>query len=131
MKPTPLLAIGVGLGFAFVLWAVLFVSGGVESHALETGCGALVAGDDVETVVSTLGMTGYRPGCDATGAGAAAGLPCTRGDFGSVTDFPYLCDGDDCSLYWRIADVACLVELDGAMRVTNANFMPLVAGAEL
>ncbi len=131
MKPSPLLAIGVGLGFAFVFWAVLFVSGGVESHALETGCGALVPGDDIETVVSTLGLTGYLPGCDATGAGAAAGLPCARGDFGEVRDFPFLCDGDDCSLYWRIADVACLVELDGAMRVTSAVFMPLGATAEM
>ena len=124
-----MLAIGVGLGFAFVFWAVLFVNGGVESHALETSCGALMPGDDVETVVSTLGLTGYLPGCDSTGAGAAAGLPCTRSDFGAHKDFPYLCVGDDCSLYWRIGDVACLVELDETMRVTGAVFMRLLGAA--
>jgi len=131
MKPDPKLAMTVGLLAALVVWGVLFVAGGVESHALETGCAALVEGDDVETVVATLGITGYQPGCDAHGAGPSAGLPCTRGDFGAIVAFPYLCEGDDCSLYWRIADVACLVELDPqSMRVTSAAFMSLGAAAE-
>lgn len=131
MKEARRAAIVVGLGAAFVWWAIIFVFGGVESHALETGCTALVEGDDVETVVATLGITGYQPGCDAHGAGPSAGLPCTRGDFGAIVAFPYLCERDDCSLYWRIADVACLVELDPqSMRVTSAAFMPLGAAAE-
>lgn len=128
MKPDPKLGIAVGLAAAFVFWAVLFVNGGVQSHGLETGCAALVAGDDVETIVATLGLTGYRPGCDATGAGPSAGLPCVRAHFGTVLEFPYLCDGADCSLYWRLGDVACLVELDPAsMTVTTAGFMAMGA----
>lgn len=131
MKPNPLLAICVGLAFAFVFWAVMFVAGGVESHGLETGCRTLQPGDDIETVMATLGLPGYRPGCDATGAGTAAGLPCARADQGALKDFPYLCEGDDCSLYWRLLDVACLVEIDPAtMRVTGTSFMTLGAGSE-
>lgn len=131
MKPDPKLAVIAGFAAAFLLYGVMFLGSGVDSHAIETGCRALVAGDDIETVVSTLGIRGYQPGCDANGEGPSAGLPCTRRDFGAILQFPYLCEGDDCSLYWRLGEVACLVEIDPAtMRVTSAAFMALGAAAE-
>ncbi len=131
MKPNPLLAVVVGFALAFVFWAMLFLAGGVESRSLETGCAALLPGDDIETVVATLGLLGYQPGCDSDQAGPASGLPCTRGEFGNLKDFPYLCEGEDCSLYWRLLDVACLVEIDAAtLRVTDARFLALGSRAE-
>lgn len=138
-RPNPTYAITAGLGAAFALWAVLWLgSARIESN-LERGCTSLIDGADLEEIVATLGMEGYRAGCripavgESSADGAAdprGGLPCQTKTVGSLVDFPYLCEGSDCSLYWRINEVGCLVELDPkTLTLTGATFMPL--GAQL
>jgi len=139
-RPNPMLAMTAGLGAAFALWAVLWLgSARIESN-LERGCTSLIDGADLEEIVATLGMEGYRAGCREPGAGGEGadaagaapdprgGLPCQTKTVGSLVDFPYLCEGSDCSLYWRVNEVGCLVELDPkTLTLTGATFMPLGA----
>ena len=134
LRPNPAIGIVVGLGAAFAVWAVLWLSGARVESTLERSCTGLIEGADLEEIVLELGTEGYRPGCDSSAPAAgeapnpSAGLPCQTVTVGSVVDFPYLCEGSDCSLYWRAADVACLVELDPAtLTLRSAAFMPLAA----
>lgn len=121
----------MGLGAAFMVWAVMFLSTARVASDLERGCQGLIEGADLEEVVVELGIEGYRPGCsEESGADIGGGMPCQRATVGALSDFPYLCEGDDCSLYWRVGEVACLVEMDPrTMTMRTAAFMPLGAGA--
>lgn len=78
-------------------------SGWADAEGLEQACAEILPGDDVGVVFDLLGRDGYRPGCSKE-------RPCERGDFGSHPDVPYLCDGVDCSLYWRVGALGCLVD---------------------
>ena len=91
----------------------------VSTLALDDACGAILPGDAVEDVFARLGLDGYRPGCSTE-------RPCPRRNFGELLDVPYLCDGDDCSLYWRTGDVGCLVDWPGGSEgVTGATLLAL------
>lgn len=134
VRPNPAIGIIVGLGAAFTVWAALWLSGARVESNLERGCTELIEGADLEEIVLELGTEAYRPGCDpgSPAAGEApnpsAGLPCQTATVGSVVDFPYLCEGSDCSMYWRVANVACLVELDPTtLTLRSAAFIPLAA----
>ena len=129
IRVNPKAGMAVGLAAAFIVWAVMYLGGARIESGLESGCRGLIEGADLEEVVAALGMQGYRPGCATeTSNDPSAGMPCQRATVGSVADFPYLCEGSDCSLYWRVGDVACLVELDGELHVTASAFMSLGAG---
>ncbi|MCO4768708.1 MAG: hypothetical protein KDA24_01665 [Deltaproteobacteria bacterium] len=135
-QPSPAFGIVVGLAAAFAVWAVLWLSTARTDSQLERACKALIEGADLEEIVVELGREGYRPGCSLESSPEGAprdpggGLPCTTVTVGSLVDFPYLCEGADCSLYWRINDVACLVELDAAaLTLESAAFMTLGARA--
>jgi len=129
--PRPKAGIAVGLSAAFLVWAVMYLSTARVASDLERSCKGLVEGADLEELVRELGVQGYRPGCsEDSGSDLGGGMPCQRATLGSLSDFPYLCEGDDCSLYWRVGEVACLVEMDpGTMTVRTSEFMTLGAGA--
>jgi hypothetical protein len=86
---------------------------------LERACADILPGDSPGDVFDRLGLDGYRPGCtDET--------PCDHGDFGPYQEVPFLCDGDDCSLYWRVADLGCLVDWTrGSTGVEGAELLHL------
>ena len=91
----------------------------VGTLGLEDACAEVMAGDSPTDVFERLGLDGYRPGCSDE-------APCLRADFGDLKGVPYLCAGDDCSLYWRVADVGCLVEWRaGAPGVEGADILRL------
>lgn len=126
--PNPLYAISAGFLAAVLVVGVLNLGDARHEHALETGCNELPKGANLEEIVQALGLTGYRPGC-ATTDEPGTGLPCQRTTVGELTDFPYLCEGTDCSLYWRIGDGACLVELDPRDKtLLRAEYMALAQG---
>jgi hypothetical protein len=132
-RPSPMAGIAVGLGAAVIVWAVVYLGGARVESQLERGCSDLIEGADLEELVAVLGLPGYRPGCsqESAAAGPGGGLPCQRATVGSVVDFPYLCEGSDCSLYWRVGEVACLVEMDPrTMTVTGSSFMTLAVGTD-
>jgi len=91
----------------------------VDGLALEKACGEVLPGDSPADVFARLGLGGYRSGC-------GEGAPCETATFGPHADVPYLCDGDDCSLYWREGPRGCLVEWTrGAAGVDGATLMRL------
>ena len=95
------------------------VTNGVDTLGLERACAEVIAGDSVADVFDILGLPGYQPGCTTE-------RPCVTADFGSHAAVPYVCDGEDCSLYWRAGDLGCLVEWTrGAPGVTGAELLHL------
>ena len=122
MKPPSTLGRAGGVALVLITlilaWQLCGEAGDhVDTLGLEAACGSLLPGDTPAHVFELLGLEGYRPGCTSE-------VPCDAADFGPHNDVRYACDGDDCSLYWRVDRAACLVDWTrGEDGIEGAEFM--------